>query len=176
MVLRLALADAQTMAIRKLLSKSAYDSNIAPGPPLPKSHPSPLLLAKLHLECGSLYSSARSLVKSIGEEVSSDLRRHLADSATFHGAIGHKWLGVAAGENGGTEKGGEAVAFVAWAKKELEELASNHSITLNKSEREVKGLRKARLADEITTLGIFLKHYKKMNDSVCERISGHVKA
>ena len=63
---RMALADAQTLAIRKLLSKAAFESTISPGPPLPKSHPSPSLAAKLHLDCASLYSSARSLAKTPG--------------------------------------------------------------------------------------------------------------
>ncbi|KAJ7644282.1 BRO1 domain-containing protein [Roridomyces roridus] len=162
------LADAQTLAIRKLLSKAAYDSNIAPGPPLPKSHPSPALISKLHLECAALYSSARTLAKtpagkgksklngssSSGDgEVSADLRRYLNDETSFHDAMAHKWLGVDAGENGGTDRGGDAVGFLVWAKKELEEL---------------KGGRKkdARVSGELDTVGVFLKHYKKINDSL----------
>ncbi|KAJ7729649.1 BRO1 domain-containing protein [Mycena maculata] len=160
------LADAQTLAIRKLLSKSAYDSNIAPGPPLPKSHPSPALISKLHLECSSLYSSARTLAKtpnSAGKgkakgatsaadgEVSADLRRYLHEETLFHDAMAHKWLGVDAGENGGTERGGDAVGFLVWAKKELEEL---------------KGRKKERVSDELDIVGVFLKHYKKVNDSL----------
>lgn len=58
------LADAQNLAIRKLLSKAAYESTLTPGPPLPKSHPAPALVAKLHLECAALYTSARSLAKT----------------------------------------------------------------------------------------------------------------
>ncbi|KIK92667.1 hypothetical protein PAXRUDRAFT_829743 [Paxillus rubicundulus Ve08.2h10] len=58
---KMALADAQTLAIRKLLSKAAFDSTLSPGPPLPKSHPSTALIAKLHLGCAALYSSARAL-------------------------------------------------------------------------------------------------------------------
>lgn len=170
------LAEAQTLAIRKLLSKSAFDSNIAPGPPLPKSHPSPALLAKLHLECASLYSSARSLVKTVGSnkksennvEVISDLRKHLAESASFHDAIGHKWLGVNAGEKGGAEKGGEAVGFVAWAKNELSELKdSSNLLSIGRGDRELRGLKKHKLVDEIAALDVFLKHYKNMNDRVC---------
>lgn len=63
---RMALAEAQTLAIRKLMSKSAYDSTLSPGPPLPKSHPSPTLIAKLFLEITSSVSSARSLAKTPG--------------------------------------------------------------------------------------------------------------
>ncbi|KAJ6620820.1 BRO1 domain-containing protein [Mycena sp. CBHHK59/15] len=159
------LADAQTLAIRKLLSKSAYDSNVAPGPPLPKSHPSPALISKLHLECSSLYSSARALAKtpnsagkgkgkggpSADGEVSTDLRRYLNEETLFHDALARKWLGVDAGENGGSERGGDAVGFLTWAKKELEEL---------------KGRKKDRVSDELDNMSVFLKHYKKINDSL----------
>lgn len=168
------LADAQTLAIRRLQSKSAYESNIAPGPPLPVSHPSPSLLAKLHLECASLYGSARSLVKSVGASkigdsstIASDLRKHLADEAAFHTALGHKWLGVFAGEKGGSDKAGEAIAFLAWAKKELEDLKeSSKMVSMGKGEREKAERRKTKLGDEIATVALFHKQYKQMNDSV----------
>ncbi|KAJ7205913.1 BRO1 domain-containing protein [Mycena haematopus] len=159
------LADAQALAIRKLLSKSAYDSNVAPGPPLPKSHPSPALISKLHLECASLYSSARTLAKtpssagkgkpkgssSADGEVSADLRRYLNEETVFHDALARKWLGVDAGENGGSDRGGDAVGFLIWAKKELEEL---------------KGRKKDRVSDELDSVNVFLKHYKKLNDTL----------
>ena len=69
---KLCLAEAQTLAIRKLLSPSlslAVDT-ITPGPPLPKSHPSPSLLAKLHLFAASLFESAQSLSKTVGKRSS----------------------------------------------------------------------------------------------------------
>ncbi|PSS03311.1 hypothetical protein PHLCEN_2v4017 [Hermanssonia centrifuga] len=62
----MALADAQNLAIRKLLTRAAYESTVTPGPPLPKSHPSPALASKLHLECAALYTSARALAKTAG--------------------------------------------------------------------------------------------------------------
>lgn len=170
----MSLADAQSLAIRKLLSKSVYDSTIAPGPPLPKSHPSPALIAKLHLECAALYSSARSLAKtpsgaskgkgSGDSEVSADLRRYLADEATMHGALARKWLGVDAGENGGHTKGGEAVGYLIWAKKELEELKDG-GLGIGK-EKEKKDRKKDRVKEELNAVNVFLKHYKKINDSV----------
>jgi hypothetical protein len=178
----MALADAQSLAIRKLLSKSAYDSTITPGPPLPTSHPSPALIAKLHLECASLYSSARSLAmtpsssKSKGKgnipsgadaEVSADLRRYLADEGFFHGALARKWLGIDAGENGGTSKGGEAVAFLAWAKKELEELKDGgRGLGIGKEKKE----RKDKVLEELDSVTVFWKYYKKLNDSVSQDI------
>ncbi|SJK97145.1 uncharacterized protein ARMOST_00396 [Armillaria ostoyae] len=171
---KLSLADAQSLAIRKLLSKSAYDSNITPGPPLPKSHPSPALIAKLHLECGALYSSARSLAKTPGStgdtgEVSVALRRYLADEYAFHSALAHKWLGVDAGEFGGTAKGGDAVGFLVWSKKELEDLKDGgKGIGITRGEKEKIGrtLRKGKVAEELESVNIWLKNYKKVNDTL----------
>ncbi|KAL4251427.1 pH-response regulator protein palC [Abortiporus biennis] len=201
---KMTLADAQTLAVRKLLSRAAYDSTLNPGPPLPKSHPSPALAAKLHLECGSLYSSARALAKtpgasrpihssqpsksktmfklgskdketkddsngSSGEEVSPELRRYLADEVALHNALAHKWLGVDVGENGEANKEGIAVGFLAWAKKELEELKSGglgHGGFLPiDREKEMRECRKARVQAELFSVSEFLKGYKRMNDS-----------
>ena len=164
----MSLADAQSLAIRKLLSKAAYDSNVAPGPPLPKSHPSPALIAKLHLECATLYASARALAKTPGSssdsgDVSVDLRRYLGDEAIFHGAVSRKWLGVDAGES---TKGGDAVAYLTWAKKELEELKDGgKSLGVGKSEKS-RTLRKGKVAEEMESISMWLKHYQKANDTV----------
>lgn len=174
----MSLADAQTLAIRRLLSKSVYDSNIAPGPPLPKSHPPPALLAKLHIECASLYSSARLLAKTpsarkssskdSSKEVSTDLRRYLGNQATLHSALSHKWLGVEAGEKGGTDKGGEAVGFLQWAKKELEDLKDSGKLSsLVNSEKEKEERWKEIISDELASANVFFKYYKKVNDTVC---------
>ncbi|RDB25016.1 pH-response regulator protein palC [Hypsizygus marmoreus] len=176
---KMSLADAQSLAIRKLLSIAAYDSNIVPGPPLPLSHPSPAFIAKLHLECTSLYSSARSLVKTSGArkrpsspsessgDVSSELRRYLADEAAFHGAVSRKWLGVQAGEKGGTERGGDAVGFMAWARKELEELKDGgRGISIAKGDREMRERFKQKVSDELESVNVFYKYYKKANDTL----------
>ncbi|CDO68961.1 hypothetical protein BN946_scf184782.g9 [Trametes cinnabarina] len=195
---KMALADAQNLAIRKLLSKAAFESTVSPGPPLPKSHPSPALVAKLHLECASLYSSARSLVKTpgaskssskhrmklsfgkdrshqdtgpeeTGEEAAPELRRYLADEIALHNALAHKWLGVDAGEHGGTSEGGVAVGFLAWAKKELEELrggSSSGGVMDNEREKEMRERRRARVQDELESTNTFLVGYKRMNDTM----------
>ncbi|KAK2464184.1 hypothetical protein APHAL10511_003641 [Amanita phalloides] len=171
---KMSLADAQSLAIRKLLSQSSSENILAPGAPLSKSHPSPMLLAKLHLECASLYSSARSLIKNLGAsksdvhgDVSNELRRYLADEAAFHGALAKKWLGVDSGENGGPNKGGEAVTFLAWAKNELQELKDN-SGGLNRAlvDKEQKNEFKNRVAAEMNVVIAFCNHYKKVNDTV----------
>jgi len=186
----MSLADAQSLAIRKLLTKAAFDSTITPGPPLPKSHPSPALIAKLHLECASLYSSARALAKtpasshhksklsfSKGKERDSDdfgsgevspvLRHYLSSEAAFHSILAHKWLGVDAGER---SQAGESVGFLSWAKQELADLKDTNgkSLSVNASDREkeMREWRKARLAQETECVAAFLKGYQKMNDSV----------
>lgn len=196
---RMALAEAQALAIRKLLSKSAYDSTVTPGPPLPKSHPPPGLIAKLHLECASLFSSARSLVKTASgsksktkfkpsfgknkgtdedtnegsvEEAAPELKRYLADEAALHSALASKWLGVDCGESGGLDRAGQAVGYLQWAKKELEELkdGTKSGITLpginNENEKRARERRKATVAKELGTVTVFLKHYTNMNNTV----------
>jgi len=174
----MSLADAQTLAIRRLMSKSAYDSNITPGPPLPASHRPPSLLAKLHIECASLYSSANTLMTTPGsskksskdsnsKEVCSDLRRYVSNQATFHNALSHKWLGVEAGEKGGMEKGGEAVAFMRWARKELEDLKDKGKlVSLGASERDKEDRWKDGINNELASVNLFYKYYSKMNDTV----------
>ncbi|KAF5380535.1 hypothetical protein D9615_004724 [Tricholomella constricta] len=177
---KMALADAQSLAIRKLLSKAAFESNIAPGPPLPRSHPSPALIAKLHLECASLYSSARSLVKTTdarkrpspapesGSEVSAELRRYLTDQTALHAALARKWLGVDAGEKGGSERGGEAVGYLAWAKKELEELEDDKKGLgiVRGRDKDVRERLKEKISDELESVNLFYRYYKKSNDSL----------
>ena len=152
-------------------------------------------MAKLHLECASLYSSARSLVKTpgasrhasksklkvpfgkdkstpaeeTGEEVAPELRRYLADEHALHSALARKWLGVDAGEHGGTSKPGVAVGYLAWAKKDLEELKSGHSsggIIGGEREKEMRERRKVRVHEELESTSTFLVGYKKMNDTV----------
>lgn len=164
---RLSLADAQTLAIRRLLSKSAYDSNVSPGPPLPPSHRPPPLLAKLHIECAAYYSSARSLAMAPSKEVAANLRKYLINHATLHSALSHKWLGVDAGEKGGAEKAGDAVAFMQWAKKELEELKDGGKlVSIGSAEKDKEERWKERINNELSSVVSFLKYYKKTNDTV----------
>lgn len=168
------------MAIRKLLSRSAYDSTLSPGPPLPASHPPVGFLVKLQIFAHDLYASAHALAKSargigvgtgIGTEVGRDLTKHFAGEITLSSALAHKWLGVDAGELGGavgkTGKAGEGVGWLRWAKAELEELkkdsGSHHGLSyISSASKE----RKERLLEELQGVSAFLNQYQKMNDSV----------
>lgn len=95
----------------------------------------------------------------------------MAEESSFQTALAHKWLGVDAGEYGGQSKGGDAVAYVALAKKELEDLTKEQGsgISLGGKERREKSA----LAEELSNVTVFLRHYKRVNDSV--RIRGSVR-
>ena len=71
----MALADAQLLSIRKLLSSAVSEANDfdTPGPPLPKGHPSASLLAKLYLNVAALYESASSLAMTVSKKSSSSM-------------------------------------------------------------------------------------------------------
>ncbi|GAC98026.1 hypothetical protein PHSY_005614 [Pseudozyma hubeiensis SY62] len=67
---KVCLAEAQALAIRKLVSPSvgrAVDT-VTPGPPLAKDHPSASLLAKLHLSVVEEMESAVGLLRTVGEK------------------------------------------------------------------------------------------------------------
>jgi len=83
-----------------------------------------------------------------------------------------KWLGVDCGEGGGLDRAGQAVGYLQWAKKELEELkdGTKSGITLpgvnNENEKKARDRRKAVVARELETVTVFLKHYRNMNDTI----------
>ncbi len=64
---KICMAQAQALAIRKLVSPSVGSAvdTVTPGPPLPKSHPSVSLLAKLHLHVVEELESALGLLKTV---------------------------------------------------------------------------------------------------------------
>ncbi|KAH7917850.1 hypothetical protein BV22DRAFT_1187593 [Leucogyrophana mollusca] len=130
---------AQSLPVRKPLARSTADAPVAPGPPLPQSQPSPAFLAKLHLECAAApvrvvegAGSATLLLASkfskgsgsgsgagAGGEITPVLKHHLFAHTALHTALAHIWLGADAGEG---EHAGDAVGFLAWAHRGLEEL------------------------------------------------------
>jgi hypothetical protein len=172
---RLALASAQSLAIRKLMTKSSYDSTVSPGPPLPASHPSPGLLAKLHLEASALCASAESLLRIPSSrkhdmEVTEPLLLYARDGASLHDALARKWLGT---EAGARESNGVAVGFLGWAKRELETLrdgggsARMGGSSGGKEEgRDGRRERRERIAAEAEDAAQFLRYYTRMNDTV----------
>ncbi|GAA5896969.1 hypothetical protein JCM8208_006126 [Rhodotorula glutinis] len=181
---KMCLADANLLAIRRLLSRSLQvaHSTTTPGPPLPSSHPSPALLAKLHLQVYTLYDEARAAAKTASSsssstsssgvgagsgELSPALRRYLSDGRTLALALSYKWLGVDAGERGET---GDALGFLGMAQAELEALVGK-----DKGLRALKGFGKARsggkarkgkVGEEVESTEAFRNAYRRVNDSV----------
>ncbi|WFD36552.1 hypothetical protein MCUN1_003435 [Malassezia cuniculi] len=67
---KIALADANTLAIRRLLAPALAHATdtLTPGPPLPPAHPSPSLLAKLEVYTADLYAEALALLRTLGRK------------------------------------------------------------------------------------------------------------
>ena len=175
---RLALAAAQALAIRKLQTKSSYDGIVASGPPFPASHPSPALLAKLHLEASALHASAESLLRIPAArkhdmEVAEPLLLFARDGAALHGALARKWLGADAG---GHDALGVAVGFLTVAKRELEALRDGHarpggSGGTKEEVRDGRRERRERIVAEAEDAARLLRQFKQINDSVCASCS-----
>lgn len=163
------MADAERLAIRKLLSKSYADALVSPGPPLPRSHPSPTLLAKLQLNVLALYERARSSYKastSSNRELSPEFRKYLTTGRTVNGGLSYKWLGVEAGE-GSSNKIGEALAWLHLARTEILSVKPKApTIGFGKKGIAAKKERKTRLDMELETIEAFTKVYKQLNDTV----------
>ncbi|KAI5476732.1 pH-response regulator protein palc [Pseudohyphozyma bogoriensis] len=174
---KLSLADANLLAIRRLMSRSLSLSHTTttPGPPLPSSHPSPSLLSKLHLNVYTLYDSARSLLKTASlsptstGEIVPELRRYLSDGRAIALGLSYKWLGVDAGENGGREKAGESLRWLEMARKELEEVEGKakglKGLKIGKGKSAGKE-RKGKVEGELDAIAAFYGGYKKVNDTV----------
>ncbi|CAE6429324.1 unnamed protein product [Rhizoctonia solani] len=173
---KLALADAHALSVRKLLTRSAVQAALSPGPPLPQGHPPPAFVAKIYLHTASLFASARGLTDTSqrklsllsrggpdNAEVSQDLRRYLEEETALIGALAHKWLGVDAGEAGRT---GDAVGYLKWAKSELESLKEGKLARFKKSGNVDGKMKKERSVEELESVGTFLGNYMKVNDSV----------
>ncbi|KAH9069792.1 hypothetical protein EDB83DRAFT_2262514 [Lactarius deliciosus] len=170
---KVALAAAQALAIRKLLTKSSYDNTVASGPPFPASHPSPALLAKLHLEASALYASAESLLRIPASrkhdmEVTEPLLLFSRDGVALHGALARKWLGADAGVHDAL---GVSVGFLTVAKRDLEALRDGNarpggSGGTKEEMRDGRRERRERIAAEAEDAARLLRQFKQINDSV----------
>ncbi|EJU04137.1 pH-response regulator protein palC [Dacryopinax primogenitus] len=161
---KVAMADANGLAIRKLMSRSVAESIAVPGAPLPKSHPAPSLLGKLWIHVHTEYATARSLVNKstalgVRDEVDADLRKYLEHGAAHALAMAFKWFGIDAGERG---RNGVAMAFLTAAKEDLAELKD----VKGTSALESKSQQKEAIAEEIDSVTQWFGRYKVANDSI----------
>lgn len=192
---RLALADAHGLAIRRLQAPAMahVTDTLPPGPPLPPAHPSPSLLAKLHLHAAALYRQAHALVappppaspaaaaqhklhrtfQALQREGRDTLHAWLAYAereARVHRSLAYKWLGIEAGEH--TQQVGVAVAYLSLALETWEPLLPSK---LKDKLRAPPALRPRldtddqRLALEHASVQRWRSAYQKMNDSVRRR-------
>ena len=151
------------------MTKSSYDSVVSPGPPLPASHPSPALLAKLHLEAASLCASAESLMRIPASrkndmEVTESLLLYARDTAALHGALARKWLGA---EKGNQDAHGMAVGFLGWAKRELDALRDSSTRKGGKEKgRDERRDRRGYIVAEAEDVSQFLRYHTRLNDTV----------
>nr|CDI55258.1 conserved hypothetical protein [Melanopsichium pennsylvanicum 4] len=86
---KMCLAEAQALAIRKLVSPAVANATdtITPGPPLDKAHPSASLLAKLHLAVVEEMESAQALLRTVGEKSKSGMHRRMSAGREHHSRI-----------------------------------------------------------------------------------------
>ncbi|KAM0747643.1 hypothetical protein T439DRAFT_343975, partial [Meredithblackwellia eburnea MCA 4105] len=173
-VSKLFLAHANLLAIRRLLSRSLSLTLLSPGPPLPKTHPSPSLLSKLHLHTYALLDSSRSLLKppQINDDIASDFKKFINNERGLVMSLSFKWLGVDCGENGGRDKAGECLCWLGMAKGGLEDLGAKGPKAglkgfvgkVGKGGKDKDGIGK--VEREYESVKGFERAYKKVNDTV----------
>lgn len=151
-----------------------------------RGHPSPSLLSKLYLNVYTLYDSARSSGKSVGQStvsklnvlkrdkgqsdeasdgISQDLRTYLSDGRAFSSSLAYKWLGVDAGEN--ASKIGEALAWLTLAKQGILQLQGQSKVSFAARKGKIeRAKRKDRLVEEQEDIDAYIKGYKHTNDKV----------
>lgn len=149
------------------------DRHTSPGAGLPKSHPSPSLLAKLQLNVHALYSAAfdsLSLVtpgSGATTEVSGALRDYLSDGRHFALGLGYKWLGIDAGEQSG--KYAEAIGWLALARQTLKTVGGGSRtmvVVRNGAIKSDRANRKGKTEHEMDEVERFSKAYEQMNRTV----------
>ncbi|WFD18659.1 hypothetical protein MCAP1_000866 [Malassezia caprae] len=187
---RTALADAHALAIRKLQAPALAQATdtLTPGPPLPAGHPSPSLLAKLHLHTSSLYHEAHALlgqsVRAPASHAKLQERLHkmkldprapgaavlpyMQREAQWHQALAYKWLGVDAGEQEGDV--GWGMAYLRKSLELLQALVPRTALDALRGARRPGAVRfrtsEERMALEHASVSRWLGAYTKTNDTV----------
>lgn len=165
-----------------------------PGPPLPRSHPSPSLLGKLYLHVSNMYSSASSLlviptnpqsnssgsllrrkksdeVDSIDEDLIVELKRYLKKEAKLSKALAYKYLGI----DEASKSLGQSLALLQESRRCLDDLKDTKletkmkGLNFNKDKKKaevVRNLRQGRIDREDYSVQAWLQANKKMNDTV----------
>ncbi|KAI8374391.1 BRO1-like domain-containing protein [Radiomyces spectabilis] len=143
---KMALADAQAVAITKALSTGNLSKS---------------LVAKLYIGIAGQYEMAHGLISSMTatQEVSSDLKKYLLDGAQFYKAMAKKFLALDANDN---QKLGDAVGFLRDSKADLR--AIQHSSISKPHVR--KSSVAARAVKEEEAVTELLQKFTMINDTI----------
>ncbi|KAI7949649.1 hypothetical protein MJO28_008470 [Puccinia striiformis f. sp. tritici] len=162
------LADAERLAIRRLMSRSAMDRHANPGAGLPKSHPSPALLAKLELNVHQLYSSTKDAYKLANGagEICSSLRSYVSEGRQLALGRAYKWLALEAGEQ--ANQNGEAIGWLGLAREAMKAVSSSGSVLVVRkgSLKNDWARKKGKVEKEMEEIDKFLKAYEQLNRTV----------
>ncbi|KAL1932439.1 hypothetical protein VTP01DRAFT_8117 [Rhizomucor pusillus] len=143
---KMALADAQAIAINKALLSGQVSKSLA---------------AKLFIGVADQYEVAHGLISSITgtQEVAADLKKYLYDGSHFYKAMGKKYLALDANDN---QKLGEAVGFLQDCKADLRSIqqSSFSKPHLRKSNVAQRALKEEESVTEL------LQKFTKMNNTV----------
>jgi hypothetical protein len=144
------------------------DRHAHPGAGLPKSHPSPALLAKLELNVHQLYSSAKDaykLASGLGE-IASSLRSYVSEGRQVALGRGYKWLALEAGEQ--ANQNGEAIGWLGLARETMKAVCSGSVLAVrNGSLKNDWARKKGKVEQELEEIDKFLKAYEQLNRTVC---------
>ena len=163
---KLAMADAHALAIRKLQAPFG----VVPGTPLPVQHPSPSLLAKLHLHTSTLFRDAHTLLmRALGldapkqklvqklhtlrpdEDSKMAFCTYADQQALMHKARAFLWLGIERGEVANST--GWAIAYFDMSERMMSDLQGRKT-------------KRTSLPLELAHIRQWLATYKKTNDTV----------
>lgn len=95
------------------------------------------------------------------------MRKYITNEIAVTSGLAHKWLGIESGESG---RSGEAIAYLTWAKEELEDAKGGNLKAMigqgGKRAKEMKTERKDRVVEEFKLVQSFLDDYTKENNTV----------
>lgn len=143
---KMALADAQSVAINKALTTSTISKS---------------LVAKLYMGVAGQYEMAFGLISSISgtQDVSTDLKKYLSDGTQFYKAMAKKYLAMDANDN---QKMGQAVGFARDCKADLKAIQTS---SLSKAHIRKSAIA-ARAAKEEENVNELLQKFTMINDTV----------
>ncbi|KAI7900737.1 BRO1 domain-containing protein [Cokeromyces recurvatus] len=141
---KMALADAQSISINRALATNNVSKS---------------LIAKLFIGVAGQYEMACSLISTLNQDISTELKKYLADGTLFYKALAKKYLAMDANDN---QKMGQAVGFARECKAELNLI---HHSSLSKPHIRKSAIA-ARAAKEKEAISELVSKYTMINNTV----------